>query len=968
MFTFWFWVIVIIAVIIIISNNRKKNKEKEIAAIYNRGYWDGYRALGTKVQQRITTGELDEKQLQTYINEGYPDGYLQSTQSEEAPAEEPAASTQLTPAAESIPQPQAYEAAQSTPLDATTQKLKNLNILLYVASFLIVAAVATFIGALFPAFVRITVIWLVTALFYVSGLVIYKRSPQLQPAAIAFIGTGMAIIPFGGIALSTLGNMPGEIAWFLTSIVGVITYGIAAVSIKHPATSYLTIALVLSTVLSTVAVTSAPVVWYFVALIVASTLMHMCAFFKPTWLPEVFRKPLDLAGLLVTPLTLLASLFMFTSLKLAHYEILFGVATLQYLVQWLQQRTYQNETIARIGLTLVAFLFALDVANGDSGIVAACLTVIAVLQVVYSFVRIRTADPTSKTIEWSWTGAAMGIVGISWFFWLFSDYQSASTLIVLGAIFLISCSATLRYHTTGWAWPALIASFVLPSAIGTFVEPHWPAEIYPWIFLAATIAAISTLWYMRQTTWCPATQNFIKTAFWLYVILTIVTILAGSTVISDVIVTLLLAAAVLIVSYLLRQPAIEALSAALAAAALAMALSLSTLETVWHGIIVAVVMWVVLMGGALIHRQRTEGDRMQLLLIAAQIAVLATLFSLGHSHVANLTTTLVLFGAALTSLGAYSMLQKSPVIAPIYAASALGFGIIAWVTSLSIGEGWPVLTLAGMTTIGWVLSRYVLAARLGLLALGHLAFYGMIVSFLVWQPDLFNEWQWFVGAWIAALGYVVWYAVDYSAKHNKLVWLHAAFAWTVLGFAVLAFIGSSSIQLVLTAVITLGLIGLSVMLHGHFMKQPYAIETGIYIVTLAALRYIGVIAPDAPVIVYGHVVALAFLGVGLWRRSIALPQNMHYWLAAGALTSSAALSALDEGGIYQLIFLVEHIAVLIFGALRQIQWVTWWGLIASLCAVMYFLRDYFFLWLAVLGIVIIAIVMWQLKRMNKTKQ
>lgn len=60
---------------------------------------------------------------------------------------------------------------------------QNINITLYAASLLLVAAAALFVGTSLPAVLRFAGVCLITALFYCTGLSLHARAPKLRPAA-----------------------------------------------------------------------------------------------------------------------------------------------------------------------------------------------------------------------------------------------------------------------------------------------------------------------------------------------------------------------------------------------------------------------------------------------------------------------------------------------------------------------------------------------------------------------------------------------------------------------------------------------------------------------------------------------------------------------------------------------------------------------------------------------------------------
>ncbi|EMY32199.1 hypothetical protein D477_021393, partial [Arthrobacter crystallopoietes BAB-32] len=117
--------------------------------------------------------------------------------------------------------------------------LRNINITLYTASLLLVAAAALFIGAGVPSAARAVVIFLVTALFYGSGMAVHALLPRLRPAGIAFTGTGLGMIPVAGLALYSFVLSDGPLAWLITSIAGTLAYLFAAVRIDNKVVAYL---------------------------------------------------------------------------------------------------------------------------------------------------------------------------------------------------------------------------------------------------------------------------------------------------------------------------------------------------------------------------------------------------------------------------------------------------------------------------------------------------------------------------------------------------------------------------------------------------------------------------------------------------------------------------------------------------------------------------------------------------------
>lgn len=195
-------------------------------------------------------------------------------------------------------------------------------------------------------------------------------------------------------------------------------------------------------------------------------------------------------------------------------------------------------------------------------------------------------------------------------------------------------------------------------------------------------------------------------------------------------------------------------------------------------------------------------------------------------------------------------------------------------------------------------------------------------------------------------------------------WVHIISIWTILGPAALACLGSEK-AVALSACATLAILAASVSIHGYVLRRSVYADIAIFIASFALQVALYIQWPDAPSTIYGHVTAATILGVALWRRSRGQPHTVHYFLAAGSLTLGGIISAFAEATIYQLVFLIEHITILVVGGLKGWQKVVWWGVASTVAAILYFLRDYFFLWLAFLGIVLIAIVIWRLGSLGK---
>lgn len=82
-------------------------------------------------------------------------------------------------------------ASTDSPAAKERRTLQNLNTMLYLGSFLIVAAAAFILLMMtMPAAVRLAGIFGTMGVFYAAGLVLHAKSERLRSAAVAFVGTG----------------------------------------------------------------------------------------------------------------------------------------------------------------------------------------------------------------------------------------------------------------------------------------------------------------------------------------------------------------------------------------------------------------------------------------------------------------------------------------------------------------------------------------------------------------------------------------------------------------------------------------------------------------------------------------------------------------------------------------------------------------------------------------------------------
>lgn len=431
--------------------------------------------------------------------------------------------TQGPPYSQGPPQVQVPSASYPPPPPESPEKqkerrtLRNLNIMLYVASFLMVGAAAGFVFSSTPAPVRLAALWVVAGLFYGGGFGLYFSNAKLRPAAVSFVGTGLAILPFAGLALNALAGVPPSIAWLLTSLVGLAAYLLAALLLKKSILAYITLAFVISLTLASVDALQLPLAWWFVSAMTLALLARLVAIFFPKAVPQLFAAPFEYASQLITPVALFAALMVIGRMSLASYVLVFSVATLQYVIFWIERRTYLNETIPRV-LALITFsLLGWQLADGQAGVfVGVWMGALMTFNAVYSLVRVRLNKPVSLYSEAGWIAFSLLNLLLGGWLWTAFDQLALGLVIYLYLAIAVSVGAIYRFRWQEWGYAALMASLPLPMAIaGLLPQIPWIPDTYQWLFLAV---ALISLWLLYRYAASPLAwvRHLITVAFWVY--------------------------------------------------------------------------------------------------------------------------------------------------------------------------------------------------------------------------------------------------------------------------------------------------------------------------------------------------------------------------------------------------------------------------------------------------------------------
>ncbi|HJP81360.1 MAG TPA: hypothetical protein VJ841_03140 [Candidatus Saccharimonadales bacterium] len=720
-------------------------KQKPESDRYNQGFWDGYRSLGDAIRQAIENKSIKpNKKLDELIDvgRGAPNTDVESDTPElsgdevgdelEVEAEDDVPFLQQyarsTTSATEVDPEVALEIEPELKLDPAELEaekaritLRNLNIVLYAASFLLVAAAAAFVAAAMPSFVKIAGLIIVVILFYGLGLAIHARSERLRPAAIAFVGTGLAILPFVGVALTLIGGMGAAASWWITSIVGILFYVVATIRLNSQVLSYISLAFVLSLASSSVAVVSLPLVWYFVALIGVSLLATLCSLLRPNWLPKVFSQPVEATGQIVTPLALLATLYVSDKMSVHAYEIVFTVATLHYFVAWLQVRSYGFEILLRCLGYLTLTLFIWDWMHHDGFLFSLSLQLLTVGGILLSLRRLKD---TTRKYEAFFTGASILVLAANTFYPYGLGLHVQTSLSVIHSFIVIGTSilAAKRFRHAGWLYAALGASLWLPFTVSNWIatqDGKWLIEVVS--FAGLSFAVSFALRHPLSRRNAPL-RALLLSAYLLYVTLLVITgCLSDNTFLTGLSFALIGVSGI-ILSYAFSDPLIEGTAVIAGLISIPLWVWHSSIGSRWHLIVSVIVMSILLAAGSFVHHLRAERMRRNGLVMFMAVIGLSLLF-VDRSIETMRASTLLLTAGALGLLWV-RLCAKDTILLLLTRIAYLIYGILAWIMALGTGNEWLVgvygiLVLfyetASHIEKQWRLSLVTCAALIGML-------------------------------------------------------------------------------------------------------------------------------------------------------------------------------------------------------------------------------------------------------------
>ncbi len=801
---------------------------------YSQGYWDGHRALGAKItdiinhprykkqdiEDQITAGakrsEIPDDTAPSYVEQWTEDTGIFVEDSDDTVQEDEIGYKDAG-------KPVVMPVRQETPAEKERKTLRNLNTILYMASFLFIAAAATFVAAAMSGTVRIIGLIIAVALFYIVGIVLYKRSQRLRPAGIAFVGTGLAILPFIGAALTLIGGVDVGIAWLVTSVLGLVAYGYASVVLRSQVVSYLTMAFILSIATSSVAAASLPIMWYFIVLIGVSLIVSSISILRPSLVSAVFRKPIDTTAQIVTPVAMAASLVVFDRMTTGMYEVVFGVATAHYLVVWLQTRKFMYETVVRLLTQLTLLIVSYDIMqsiNRDGLPVFGILWLILVLlQVMYSFLRVNVTNKKSRSAEGMWVATMLAAILIGIAFWFFSNHTWFWTTMSLLSTATVSSIAVARFRMIGWGYVGLVASMFVPFSAAHLAEGmafYWPIIL---VYFGVLGAVVVRLIVLARAHWSVTAQTFLTTSIGVYMAMLIISgALSGDYVVVGWSIAIT-GGLVTAISYVLRQRALEIIGFIMAVVAIFLWVSQSPTEPAWRITVATLLSVAVVAVGTLIHyvRGTNRERRNNLLILGMSIFAILAVNGFAQDIVVIQTSIIIL---AVSTVGflvtRWFTAHKSEYMKGIVSSGYIIYQLIAVALVTTQGADWVTAILLLSAVTFWLGSHVERVWSMTLVA--NIALVAAVYNAWTWL-GFATEWRTTASAWIAAGIIYAVYSMYVRAGDELRQLSSIAVVWILLTVALFGYTSDVSEWIVRLAAIPTLIAGLlTVGIHASMVR------------------------------------------------------------------------------------------------------------------------------------------------------
>ncbi|NCU37672.1 hypothetical protein EOL96_01235 [Candidatus Saccharibacteria bacterium] len=305
-------------------------------------------------------------------------------------------------------------------------------------------------------------------------------------------------------------------------------------------------------------------------------------------------------------------------------------------------------------------------------------------------------------------------------------------------------------------------------------------------------------------------------------------------------------------------------------------------------------------------------------------------------------------------------------------AAAILFGVLALISGNRYGIEDDAMWRA-TAWLGTVVALYYSVYRSRSIALLYISNGAAVLLIaLLGSWGALNEYQttvcvaWFglLGFYLTGYGYQLRYGVG---RVWRAMFISSIVTTTLAGFLALP---SQDATNVLAAGVALLGIGFVLVHEGSRRKRLAYIDAGAIIALIGLQRMIDVYFPGIHYLFYTHLWALLAAALALVYRAYGTRVHAHIRLfVALTLMSFPALNyALSGSEGAQVIFLVEHVLLVVAGLIYVYRAATWWGAVGVTMAVFYMLRGYTSLLTITIGLLVIGAVVYVIIKTDKNNK
>ncbi|OQA04005.1 MAG: hypothetical protein BWY68_00560 [bacterium ADurb.Bin400] len=464
---------------------------------------------------------------------------------------------------------------------STFSLLENINVLLYLGSFLVVIAASIFIGYNYESLsglAKTVLLGLFALIFYVSGITLFIKIPKLKPAGLTYTVIGQILIPLVGLAAYRyiLNEQDGNTIWFLTSVLTLLFYTLSLTIVRKTYLAYMVSFAALSLFNSAISLFEAPI--YYLA--------WGMAIFPLIWMAVSRIKDLDgtsagafrTSSNLILPLSLVFSLLLGAEFGWWQIGVNLIIGSLYYCLVGSLSTDKGSQELNHV-ISAVIFPLGLILVLTDKGVSLGwelvIMNAVAVVYLLLSEYLLKRSDNTrAKSI------ALLG-----------GTISALSTFLACSNSSLLAISIIMAFAINGWAYYrgreifnytlSLFALMILPYIV-MVRDAVVPASDSQMAIIYAVIAV--TMFGIRILIgeWHDKSRWVSAPAYLISIVTVIIYAAMSSSQYSLIIAYLFAAAALLYASYLEEEGAILLPSAALLYLAIIRWVGAAQLETLWY--------------------------------------------------------------------------------------------------------------------------------------------------------------------------------------------------------------------------------------------------------------------------------------------------------------------------------------------------------------------------------------------------